>query len=672
MDGYQPIGLPQSQGPGFAEALSSARDHQRQQQMDSWNQMMQQGEADRAQQSQNVHMQRLQFQMEQDRRKAQNDEQDRADKVQEHVRHLYEAGLGKEAEEFGRLHGFTPQRQANPVANPGQAPQAPMEGPIDSPEHAAARARYEDQTPGAGQEPQAPFIGPIDSEEHAHRTGLVGRNVISARGSNGNPMYLGPGLGSGGMLQSGNIDLAHRPDVANADGTHSSVRSMSFEDNGREVLIPTVSEDGRVMSDEEAIQQYYATKRHLGQFDNPGHATAYAERLHSQQEAAGNAVNDVRQQTAEREQYQAALQRYQAPIQQGGDLAADRAVNEVNQQQAERDQYPEQMRKFEAQSRAYQEGEANPQFSYQTPGGQSFSVDPRERLMAARQQQKERATTLMGALGEQPGAERIGAEVGAGREPEQAFDDQTKRELAGLGMANKLELARMKQKKGGGGDGPSKEEVKDTNARAKEFRVRVAGTAARPGPLQSLQRIQSVIETMDDAIGRGDRTATTAAIEQGSRLLSGAAPTRTSTHLLTELQSASDELKSKVGKFFDDPGYSLAFGKRIQQLLRNTEQEYLSQIDDNRESFTEQELAAGSGLANKPALKHKAMGTLGMLGKVRNPDGSPRYQSDGGGKEQRPQQTKPAPPKGAPAGATKVNMPDGSVQEFDASGKRVK
>jgi hypothetical protein len=81
----------------------------------------------------------------------------------------------------------------------------------------------------------------------------------------------------------GNIDLNNRPVVKNADGSVSTVRSMSVNFDGKEVLIPTVSEDGRVMSDEEAIQQYRKTGRHLGMFNTPQEATEYAKSLHDAQ-----------------------------------------------------------------------------------------------------------------------------------------------------------------------------------------------------------------------------------------------------------------------------------------------------------------------------------------------------------------------------------------------------
>ncbi len=86
-----------------------------------------------------------------------------------------------------------------------------------------------------------------------------------------------------GLLEKGNIDIHNRPVVKNSDGSISTVRSMSTNIDGREVLIPTVSDDGRIMSDDEAIDNFMRTGKHLGMFDNPDDATAYAEILHNQQ-----------------------------------------------------------------------------------------------------------------------------------------------------------------------------------------------------------------------------------------------------------------------------------------------------------------------------------------------------------------------------------------------------
>ncbi|RVT90715.1 hypothetical protein EOD42_23220 [Rhodovarius crocodyli] len=108
-----------------------------------------------------------------------------------------------------------------------------------------------------------------------------------------NPMVGGnPGASSGapsgaaqGLLTPGNIDLSRRPRVQNPDGSISTVASIGVNIDGREVLLPTISDDGRRLSEAEAIEQFRRTGRHLGMFDTPRNATAYAERLHDAQAA---------------------------------------------------------------------------------------------------------------------------------------------------------------------------------------------------------------------------------------------------------------------------------------------------------------------------------------------------------------------------------------------------
>lgn len=87
-----------------------------------------------------------------------------------------------------------------------------------------------------------------------------------------------------GMVEGGNIDLSNPRPVKNPDGSVSTVRSMGVNVDGKEVLIPTVALDGsRILSDQEAINQYRTTGKHLGVFTTPEITDRYAQRLHEVQ-----------------------------------------------------------------------------------------------------------------------------------------------------------------------------------------------------------------------------------------------------------------------------------------------------------------------------------------------------------------------------------------------------
>lgn len=67
---------------------------------------------------------------------------------------------------------------------------------------------------------------------------------------------------------------------------------MSFNEGGKEILVPRVAVDGsRILSPQEAIDQYHKTGQHLGMFDSPEEATKVAIQLHKDQEAMGEPSN---------------------------------------------------------------------------------------------------------------------------------------------------------------------------------------------------------------------------------------------------------------------------------------------------------------------------------------------------------------------------------------------
>lgn len=110
--------------------------------------------------------------------------------------------------------------------------------------------------------------------------------VAAVAGSKGQPLYLATQQPPEGMVRQGNIDLSRRPTVKNADGSISTVRSITVTiPGGRAVLIPTVV-GGRVVSNQEAIKHFQQTGENLGVFRDEASADQYANALHEQQAQA--------------------------------------------------------------------------------------------------------------------------------------------------------------------------------------------------------------------------------------------------------------------------------------------------------------------------------------------------------------------------------------------------
>jgi hypothetical protein len=82
-----------------------------------------------------------------------------------------------------------------------------------------------------------------------------------------------------GLKTVGNINIYTRPHITNPDGSLSTVNSTSGGYDEGEVLYPGM-DNTHLLSGEEAGKQYRQTGQHLGIFDTPDNADAYAQKLH--------------------------------------------------------------------------------------------------------------------------------------------------------------------------------------------------------------------------------------------------------------------------------------------------------------------------------------------------------------------------------------------------------
>lgn len=85
-----------------------------------------------------------------------------------------------------------------------------------------------------------------------------------------------------GMVDVGTIDLNGRKILKNPDGSISTESSMSINEGKYEILIPTII-NGQRVGEAEAVEHYRKTGEHLGIFETPDAANAYAEALHQRQ-----------------------------------------------------------------------------------------------------------------------------------------------------------------------------------------------------------------------------------------------------------------------------------------------------------------------------------------------------------------------------------------------------
>lgn len=80
----------------------------------------------------------------------------------------------------------------------------------------------------------------------------------------------------------GNINLKKRKVVHNKDGTISTERSITIDEDKYSVVIPTVV-NGKIVSNKAAIAHYKKTGQHLGKYPSRAAAEIAAQQIHEQQ-----------------------------------------------------------------------------------------------------------------------------------------------------------------------------------------------------------------------------------------------------------------------------------------------------------------------------------------------------------------------------------------------------
>jgi len=194
---------------------------------------------------------------------------------------------------FGKLFGMGQANKVGPT--PPFVPSGSVKLPERPSESIATRRPLPAVTEGSqtfGQAPESftPPMAERPSQSIATRAPLTGSTALPALNEPPalpmppQPPQTAPNQG---LRVPGTVtNLYDRPVLQNPDGSVSTTSSMSIGTDQGEVLIPTVI-NGQRLSDEDAIAHYRQTGEHLGIFDTPENADAYASWLHNEQERRG-------------------------------------------------------------------------------------------------------------------------------------------------------------------------------------------------------------------------------------------------------------------------------------------------------------------------------------------------------------------------------------------------
>src|SRR3569623_272858 len=221
-------------------------------------------------------------------------------------------------------------------------------------------------------------------------------------------------------------------------------------------------------------------------------------------------------------------------------------------------------------------------------------------------------------------------------------------------QAGALAYARIADARAARGDKAEAADEKQINKRMDAYEKEAVGTPKSPGPITSLQRVEDMRVTMQQALASKDpaqiKAASTQLTEMAGSLMSGGKTTNTQAKLLEEMKSTADEAIAKGSKIFGNPTEGAAYVKKLGSILDNASNEYRSQVETIRGRAMQEHLGEG-GSADTPEKKRVVMNRVkGLFGGAKQ-NGKALFQEVGS--EQPAAQAAPAAQPGPAAPMTR-------------------
>ena len=251
--------------------------------------------------------------------------------------------------------------------------------------------------------------------------------------------------------------------------------------------------------------------------------------------------------------------------------------------------------------------------------------------------------------------------VGKGLEAKALQDRAAGREkLNAAQQAGALGWARLADARVQAANKIEQADEKQINKRMDAYEKEAVGSGKSPGPLTSLDKVNTVRESFRDAVKSGDaeriKAEAVKVSEMAGTLMSGGKTTNYQGKLLEQLKSASDELVEKGSRLLGDPTEGKSYLSRLGNLLDTSADEYAKQTSSNRDRAMREHLDEG-GSADTPEKKRVFTNRVkGLFGSAKH-NGKTLFAE--GGADQAP--------AAAPAAVDRVALAKAAIQDPEAT-----